>query len=132
MRQGKQPVDILRMCLHGKYLELKYTEKSYETLCKQERGNQVKIKKNYLTASAVWLLCYGVPRETVKPVSLETLKQKTSWTKAQENVLQRKCSSQRWRMRAFPSLNYPFSGWCFTSHSDPKPWCTPPKTCLGD
>lgn len=75
----------------------------------------MKIKKNDLTASAVWLLRYCFPRETVKPLSLETVKHKTSWTKAQENVLQRKSSSPKWRTRAFASLNYPFSGWCFAA-----------------
>lgn len=93
----------------------------------------------------MWLLCYGFPREVVKTISLDTVKHKTSWTKAQENVLQRKCSSQKWCMRTFPSLNYLFSGWCFTvilffpsgtthlpPHSDPKRWCILPKICLGD
>lgn len=75
---------------------------------------KIKKKINDLTAGAAWLLCYCFPRETVKPVSLETVKHKTSWTKAQENVLQRKCSSQRGYTRAFPPLNCLFSGWCFT------------------
>lgn len=91
------------------------------------------------------IVSQGSVKLTVKPVPLETVKHKTSWTKAQQNVLQRKCGSQRWHVRAFPSLNYLFSGWYFPvilfppsgttnlpSQSDSKRWCTLPKTCLGD